>query len=535
MKKTLSMILAVIMALSTLTCFGTTAFALDYDAVLTGPTTFTRTIKSEGYTYFKFTPKRTGAYYFYYRDQVDLKCYIYDSEDKVAHDDYLVRFDDNYIIGDYGLNFITDPFTFVAGTEYVFKIYSYEDDDVTANFVLSRVAPSDYDFVRLEAVFFNIPEPQVGDAVEDFEFSTTTFPSGYGATGTQYWETSDDYFQDGVTYSFDGDDWVDYDRSDWNSTTRLYVNGKYVGTFGDASPCFYVCSHKNTTKGVVPATCTADGYTNGTVCADCGKAFANGTTVIPKSATIRKSATTFNYNGKVQRPLITVFDRNGTQLTYKKDFTVSYSNWNSVDPGTYYVYVQMVGNYNDFRVYSYTINPITGATPKLNKNTITYNGTVQRPSVTVTDANGKALEYKEDFVVSYSNFNSKEVGRYTVTVTMVGGYKGTSYTYPYYINPKGTTFLTSAQGGFTGIKNGFTLKWNKQTNNTTGYQIQYSTKSDFSNAATIYAGPSSATSKTVTGRASKTRYYVRIRTYKNVGGKYFYSNWSTGTKSVVTL
>jgi hypothetical protein len=178
--------------------------------------------------------------------------------------------------------------------------------------------------------------------------------------------------------------------------------------------------------------------------------------------------------------------------------------------------------------FAYKISPQTNVTPKLNRTTITYTGTIQRPTVTVMDAYGNQLTYKKDFTVSYSNINSKSVGRYTVTVKMIGNYSGTK-TYAYYINPKGTT-LSSVSAK----SKGFTVKWNKQSNQTTGYQIQYSTRSDFSNAATIYGGNANTTSKTITGRAGNTRYYVRIRTYKNIGGKYFYSSWSSA-KSVVTL
>lgn len=314
-----------------------------------------------------------------------------------------------------------------------------------------------------------------------------------------------------------------------------YTPGEFNVTLTDKKPADYVrCTHD--LVDIVNqsyASCTEDGYTGNIVCDECGKIVEMGK-VIPKSSSIRRSFTEVVYNGKVQRPLITVYDREGKQLEYKKDFTVSYSNFNSKNVGTYKVTVKMIGNYNDTRTYTYKIVPQTNVTPKLNRNTFTMSNNVQRPLVTVTDKNGKQLEYKKDFKVDYSNWNSKAVGRYTVTVTMLGNYSGKK-TYAYYINPKGTTFLTSAQGGFKGIKNGFTVKWNKQTNNTTGYQIQYATRSDFSNAATIYAGPSSANSKTVTGRAGNTRYYVRIRTYKNIGGKYFYSDWSTGSKSVVTL
>ena len=173
-------------------------------------------------------------------------------------------------------------------------------------------------------------------------------------------------------------------------------------------------------------------------------------------------------------------------------------------------------------------------TIKLNRNVITTNGTVQRPTVTVTDSKGKALTYKKDFTVTYSNFNSKNVGRYTVTVKLIGNYSGTK-TFPYYINPKPTEFVPSNKGGFKAISRGFTIKWNKQASQTTGYQIQYATKRDFSNAATITIANPNTTSYTSKGRAGNTRYYVRVRTYKKIGNGTFYSNWNSGVKSVVTL
>lgn len=173
-------------------------------------------------------------------------------------------------------------------------------------------------------------------------------------------------------------------------------------------------------------------------------------------------------------------------------------------------------------------------TIKLNRNVITTNGTVQRPTVTVTDSKGKALTYKKDFTVTYSNFNSKNVGRYTVTVKLIGNYSGTK-TFPYYINPKPTEFVPSNKGGFKAISRGFTIKWNRQASQTTGYQIQYATKRDFSNAATITIANPNTTSYTSKGRAGNTRYYVRVRTYKKIGNGTFYSNWNSGVKSVVTL
>ena len=86
----------------------------------------------------------------------------------------------------------------------------------------------------------------------------------------------------------------------------------------------------------------------------------------------------------------------------------------------------------------------------------------------------------------------------------------------------------------TGGKKAFTVKWKKQTKNTTGYEIQYSTSSSFkSGNKTVTVSKNSTTSKTVKKLKAKKKYYVRIRTYKNVNGKKYYSAWSA-KKSITT-
>ncbi len=254
----------------------------------------------------------------------------------------------------------------------------------------------------------------------------------------------------------------------------------------------------------------------------------------PKTFTVSKN--TFTYNGKVQKPTVTIKDAKGRQMVYKTDFTVSYSNANSTNAGNYTMTVKFIGNYAgyDAKKISYKIKAKTTLpTISLNKNTFTANGKAQKPSITVKDGS-KKLVNKTDYTVTYSNSSSKNVGKYTVTVKMKGNYSG-SKTFTYYINPKPVEFLASNKGGFKAISKGFTLKWNKQNSQTTGYQIQYATKRDFSNAATVTIANPNTTSYTFKNRAGNTRYYVRIRTYKKIGTGTFYSSWNSGTKSVVTL
>ena len=67
------------------------------------------------------------------------------------------------------------------------------------------------------------------------------------------------------------------------------------------------------------------------------------------------------------------------------------------------------------------------------------------------------------------------------------------------------------------------VKWNPQTKGTTGYQIQvYNTKTKKTTGAAVE--PNTRNSTTI-GVNKKTTYKVRIRTYKRVGGKYYYSSW----------
>ena len=167
---------------------------------------------------------------------------------------------------------------------------------------------------------------------------------------------------------------------------------------------------------------------------------------------------------------------------------------------------------------------------KLSKTAYTYNGKVQKPSVTVKDSKGKALKNGTDYTVSYSS-GCKNVGRYTVKVTLKGNYSG-SKSMTYNINPKGT-----GVSKVKAAKKGFKVTWKKQAKQTTGYQVQYSTSSKFKSAKTVTISKDKTTSKSVGKLSAKKKYYVRVRTYKTIkiGGKSvkLYSGWSKA-KSVTT-
>lgn len=68
----------------------------------------------------------------------------------------------------------------------------------------------------------------------------------------------------------------------------------------------------------------------------------------------------------------------------------------------------------------------------------------------------------------------------------------------------------------------------KKASSISGYQIQYGTKKNFKGAKSV---KTTATTKTLTKLAKNKKYYVRVRTYKVVNGKTYYSSWS-GSKTV---
>lgn len=157
----------------------------------------------------------------------------------------------------------------------------------------------------------------------------------------------------------------------------------------------------------------------------------------------------------------------------------------------------------------------------------TYNGKAKKPSVTVKDSSGKAIN-NSNYTATYKN--NVDVGKATVTIKLKGNYKGT-LTETFTICPKGT----SISGKVAAKSRGFTIKWKKQPKSTTGYQVQVSTDKKFAKRATVVktVKRNATTKLTVNKLKPNKKYYVRIRTYKSVKGKEYCSGWSKA-KSVIT-
>ncbi len=166
---------------------------------------------------------------------------------------------------------------------------------------------------------------------------------------------------------------------------------------------------------------------------------------------------------------------------------------------------------------------------KLSKTSFVYNGKVQKPTVKILDSNGKAIS-KDYYKITYITEESKKVGTYKVKITMKGYYYGKKVL-TYKINPKGTSLSKVTAPEKAQLK----IKWKKQASQTTGYQIQYSTSSRFTKKTTktLTVKKNKTTSAVIKKLKSKKKYYIRIKTYKTVGKKKYYSAWSK-TKSIKT-
>ena len=122
--------------------------------------------------------------------------------------------------------------------------------------------------------------------------------------------------------------------------------------------------------------------------------------------------------------------------------------------------------------------------------------------------------------------NNKNVGKATLTIKGTGDYAG-SITKTFKINPKGTSIVKLVKA-----KKAITVKWKKQPakmakSRITGYQIQLATNKKFTKGKKLVTvkGYKKVSKKIGKLKANKT-YYVKVRTYKTVGGVKYYSKWS---------
>lgn len=278
-------------------------------------------------------------------------------------------------------------------------------------------------------------------------------------------------------------------------------------------------------------------------------AMSNGT------CTVQLSKTRYVYNGKSHKPSVTVKTKDGRTLKNGVDYSLSCPARTSVGETT--VKVSFKGAYTGSASTSYAVVP---------KGTAVKSVQSQLQGFKVTWK--KQTKQTTGYQVQYAT-NKQFKG---ATVKTVNGNKNTSKTITglanyktYYVRARAYKEVKSGKkkikiySGWcqaksvktkgvpavklNSVKSGeyaFTANYNRNSG-VTGYQVQYSTASNFKGAKTITKKNTKTKAKTysttVKNLSGAKKYYVRVRTYKTVkvGKKKvtYYSNWSAA-KTVTT-
>lgn len=136
-------------------------------------------------------------------------------------------------------------------------------------------------------------------------------------------------------------------------------------------------------------------------------------------STLKITVPSVTYNGKAQKPAVTV-KYNNYKFKNGIDYTLSYKNNTKI--GTATVTVKGKGKLSGTRSVTFKINakPIKNAVITYN-NSLTYNGSTLSPAVTVKYGNA-TLKKNTDYTVAYSN--NVNAGTGTITITGKGIYGG---------------------------------------------------------------------------------------------------------------
>lgn len=159
--------------------------------------------------------------------------------------------------------------------------------------------------------------------------------------------------------------------------------------------------------------------------------------------------------------------------------------------------------------------------------TVTVSNKSQTTKLDVKADKDAKLTYKSDNKSVKVDKNGKVtiaknfVGKATITVTATSGSVKSTKKVTITVNPKGTTFRSVYNGAGKKLK----AYWNRNSQ-VSGYQLQYGTSKNFTGCKTVTLNSNKYTGSVRTGLKKNATYYVRIRTYKRVSGKTYYSAWS---------
>lgn len=294
-------------------------------------------------------------------------------------------------------------------------------------------------------------------------------------------------------------------------TPAVVSSNEYV-TEGSA---YSVSYSDNVEPGTATATITGVGEFKGTVT----KTFAIESTAITDDM-VTLSSSNSPYTGEDTMPVVYVKTADGIDLVEDVDFECDFGSSDFVRAGTHTIIVRGIGSYSGEVTRTFTIIPqsLSDATVTLSPKAYAYSAKKRTPAVTVRNWSGTVLVKNVDYTVTYAAGRTK-VGKYKVTITGKGNYKGSASAY-FTIKPAKASVYSLSAGQAKLVVKASTAPSKKGA---TSYQIAYRVKgtSKWKYASTKYQ---STTLKSL----KRGKYYqVRIRAKKTVSGKAYYGAWST--------
>lgn len=310
-----------------------------------------------------------------------------------------------------------------------------------------------------------------------------------------------------------------------SSVTIVAGQSKNIGASSSTSGA--VLTYKSTTpsictvdkNGNVTAFKTGTGYVTVTASANGYNSVSKDVKIVVSKKSLNNglitlSETSYVYDGTYKKPAATV-TFGGKVLQEGKDYTISYRN--NLNVGVTTVIATGMGDYTGYTSKNFTITKraMAGGTVSV-ASSVSFTGSNITPSVTVKVA-GRTLTSGTDYTVSYSN--NKNVGTSNVYVYGKGNYSG-SLSAKFDIVPA----KQQIQKLETRFK-GFFIDW-AQKGSATGYEIEYSTNADFKDSTVKKLTANKPDTLTISGLTAGNKYYVRVRSYTNVGEKVYYGAWS---------
>ena len=280
-----------------------------------------------------------------------------------------------------------------------------------------------------------------------------------------------------------------------------------------------IAKKAHTYKNVVtPATLTKDGKIVPT-CSVCG--VKKAATAIAKASGIKISKAKFVYNGKVQKPTLTVKDSAGKTIA-SKCYTATWSNSGSKAAGTYTVKVTLKGNYSGTQKLKYTIAPrqVTGlkaATVKKDSIKVTWTKLAEAKAFKVEySADGKTWTSKVVTTNSFTLSKLKSGAKWQFRVTALSAAKKGVEGKASAVLKTGTVTAAPKISKLTSTKaKTATVTWSKVTG-AKSYTVYTST--DGKTFKAVKTGVTKTT-YTITGLKAGKKVYVKIQAVNAYGAK----------------